>query len=395
MSSGKLQVVGGSRAEQPQASPDQPEGSARGSAPVSQSIPGLLMDQRKRSYVALLLLTAGSLYVAYIIYRPFLKALFLALVLTIAFLPIHQWVARRVRGNTLASLITTSIVLLVIMLPLMLITLRLVSEAVSLYSFVSQQLGGAWSNRSTLLNEALQRASEQTGMAPAQIKSTITARVQEFGSWLVGMAGWVARGFMQQLTTGILTLLILFFFVRDREKYTRGITELLPLPPGRVEELASALQKTVVSNIYGMVAVGLIQGGLTALGWWITGLRAPFLWGAIATIFSFIPLVGPSLVWWPGAFVLAAQGKWIQAAVLVAWGAIVVSSADYIVRPRFAGGRANANTLLVLLSLLGGLKAFGPIGIIAGPVVLCVVTALLKIIREERQSIAAEINARG
>src|SRR5215471_13061190 len=150
MSSGKLQVVGGSRAEQPQASPDQPEGSARGSAPVSQSIPGLLMDQRKRSYVALLLLTAGSLYVAYIIYRPFLKALFLALVLTIAFLPIHQWVARRVRGNTLASLITTSIVLLVIMLPLMLITLRLVSEAVSLYSFVSQQLGGAWSNRSTL-----------------------------------------------------------------------------------------------------------------------------------------------------------------------------------------------------------------------------------------------------
>jgi predicted PurR-regulated permease PerM len=393
MSSEKLQVVGGSRTEQPQPTTDQPA-SATGSTPVSQ-IPGLLMDQRKRSYVALLLVTAGALYVAYIIYRPFLKALFLALVLTIAFLPIHQWVARRVRGNTLASLITTIIVLLVIMLPFMLISIRLVSEAVSLYSFASQQLGGAWSNRSTLLNEALQRASEQTGMPPAQIKATITARVQEFGSWLVGMAGWVARGFMQQLTTGILTLLILFFFVRDREKYTRGIVELLPLPPGRVQELASALQETVVSNIYGMVAVGLIQGALTAVGWWMTGLRAPLLWGAIATIFSFIPLVGPSLVWWPGAFVLAAQGKWIQAAVLVAWGAIVVSSADYIVRPRFAGGRANANTLLVLLSLLGGLKAFGPIGIIAGPVVLCVVTALLKIIREERQSIAAEITARG
>jgi predicted PurR-regulated permease PerM len=232
-------------------------------------------------------------------------------------------------------------------------------------------------------------------MPPAQIKSTITARVQEFGSWLVGMAGWVARGFMQQLTTGILTLLILFFFVRDREKYTRGIVELLPLPPGRVQELASALHETVVSNIYGMVAVGLIQGALTALGWWMTGLRAPLLWGAIATIFSFIPLVGPSLVWWPGTFVLAAQGKWIQAAVLLAWGAIVVSSADYIVRPRFAGGRASSNTLLVLLSLLGGLKAFGPIGIIAGPVVLCVVTALLKIIREEREGIPAERTASG
>jgi predicted PurR-regulated permease PerM len=117
----------------------------------------------------------------------------------------------------------------------------------------------------------------------------------------------------------------------------------------------------------------------------MTGLRAPLLWGAIATIFSFIPLAGPSLVWIPGVVVLATQGKWIQAAVLCAWGAIVVSAADYIVRPRFAGGRANSNTLLVLLSLLGGLKAFGAVGIIAGPVVLSAVTALLKMIGEERE----------
>jgi len=152
-----------------------------------------------------------------------------------------------------------------------------------------------------------------------------------------------------------------------------------------VQELSGTLHDTVVSNLYGMVAVGLIQGSLTALGWWMVGLPAPFLWGAMATIFSFIPLLGPSLVWIPGAFVLAMQGKWIPAAVLVAWGAIVVSAADYIVRPRFAGRRANVNTLLVLLSLLGGLKAFGAIGIIAGPVVLSALTALLKIVREERQ----------
>jgi predicted PurR-regulated permease PerM len=348
------------------------------------------MDQRERSYVALLVLTAGALFAAYIVYRPFLNALFLAVVLTVAFLPVHQRVARRIRGNTAASLITTTIVLLVIMLPFMFISVRLVSEAMSLYSFASQQAGVAWANRSAWMNDALQRVSEQTGMPPARIKSAVSVRVQEVGSWLVGMAGWIGRGFAQQLATGMLTLLALFFFLRDREKYTRGIVQLLPLPPGRVQELARALQDTVVSNIYGMVAVGLIQGGLTALGWWMTGLRAPLLWGAIATILSFIPLVGASLVWWPGAFVLAMQARWIQAAGLVAWGAVVVSSADYIVRPRFAGGRANCDTLLVLLSLLGGLKAFGPVGIIAGPVVLCVVTALLKITREEREVVAAE-----
>jgi predicted PurR-regulated permease PerM len=387
VSPGKPLLVGSSQPEDRPSSAAQTDTSGREAGSVSQPRPGPWMEERKRSYVALLVLTAAALYVAYIIYRPFLKALFLALVLTFAFLPAHQWVARRVRGKTVAALITTTLVLLVIMLPLMLISIRLVSEAMSLYGFVSQQAGTAWSHRSAWTTEAVQRASEQTGMSPAQIKSTVTARVQEFGAWLVGMAGWVARGFTQQVTTGILTLLVLFFFLRDREVYGRGIAHLLPLPPGRLKELSATLEDTVVSNLYGMVAVGVIQGGLTALGWWMTGLRAPFLWGAIATIFSFIPLAGPSLVWIPGAVVLAARGNWVQAAVLCGWGAIVVSAADYIVRPRFAGGSANTNTLLVLLSLLGGLKAFGPVGIIAGPVVLCAVTVLLKMIGEEREGI--------
>ena len=114
-------------------------------------------------------------------------------------------------------------------------------------------------------------------------------------------------------------------------------------------------------------------------------MKVAMIWAAIATLFSFIPLVGPSLVWWPGVFVLALQGRWIPAVILLVWGAVVVSSVDYIVRPRFAAKGINTNTLLVLLSLLGGLRAFGPIGIIAGPVVLSAVSALLRMIREERQ----------
>lgn len=365
--------------------PDKPKlvGGLRPEEPLSSAEP---VPESKSSYIALLVLTAGALYVAYIIYRPFLKALFLALVLTIAFWPLDRWIARRVRGGTARAIVTTVAVLLVIMLPLMLISIRLVSEAASLYGFVSQKVGGSWSGHFAWLNEAVDRIAEQTGLSSTQLKATITGRVQGLGSWLVGLAGWAARGFAQQTGTAILTLLIMFFFLRDSERYTRSIAQMLPLSPGRARQLASTLRDTVISNLYGMVAVGLIQGSLTAIGWWMTGLRAPFLWGAMATIFSFIPLVGPSLIWWPGVFVLAVQGRWIQAAVLLVWGVIVISGADYIVRPRFAGGRANANTLLVLLSLLGGLRAFGAIGIIAGPVVLSLVTALLSMVREERGS---------
>ena len=363
--------------------------------PIQAGSPGIWLDDRRRAQLTLLLLTTGALVMAFIVYRPFLTALFLALVLTLAVLPLHERILRRVGGNTAAAVITTTTVLFVVMLPLLLLSLRLVSEAVNVYTSASQQGSAVWSSRSAWLNEAIQHAADQIGMQPAQLKAAITARVQEFGAWAVSMVGWAARGFMQQVSTGIITLLIMFFFLRDHEQYSRDILSMLPLPPGRVDELSSTVRNTITANIYGMVVVGAAQGALMGLGWWMVGLPAPVLWGAIAAIFSLVPLVGPSLVWWPGAIVLALQGKWIQAAVLVAWGAVVVSSVDYIVRPKFARGRANVNTLLVLLSLLGGIKAFGAIGIIAGPVVLSVVTVLLKIVREERAGTAGESGKTG
>src|SRR5215472_15612728 len=339
--------------------------------PPSQPAAMPWIDRYKLSYVALLLLTGGAIYIAYLIFSPYLKALFLALVLTVAFMPVHELVLRRVRRPTLASIITTSAVVLVVMVPLIFVGSNLFSQAGSLYAFVSEKLaGGAWSGHFTWATEAVERTAEHVGMSPQQLKAMITARAQEFGGWLVGMAGWMARGFAQQTATAILTFFILFFFLRDRETYSRYILEVLPLPPGRLKQLASTLHDTIIGNLYGMVAVALIQGFLTAIGWWMVGLPAPLFWGAIATILSFIPLVGPSLVWIPGAVVLALQSRWVAAIVLCIWGGVIVSAVDYIVRPRFAAGRVNANTLLVLLSLLGGLRAFGAIGIIAGPVVL-------------------------
>jgi predicted PurR-regulated permease PerM len=204
------------------------------------------------------------------------------------------------------------------------------------------------------------------------------------GTWLVGMVGWAARGVAQQIVAATLIFFILFFLLRDKEKFRQALFGVLPLAPGRVEELTTTVHRSIVGNIYGMFAVGIVQGVLTGVGFWITGLRAPMFWGVVATIFSFVPLVGPILVWIPGAIVLLARGDWVKAVVLFLWGAVLVSGANYIIRPRLAGGGTNASTLLVLLSLLGGVKAFGVIGIFVGPVMLSLIIALLRILREER-----------
>jgi predicted PurR-regulated permease PerM len=394
MTPGKPQLVVGAQAREPAPLPEQPTPAASEADAAARIARDTGPAGQKTPYVVLLVLTVGALYVAYIVFRPFLTALFLALVLAIAAMPVYQWIAVRVRGRSAAAFLTTAAVVLLIMVPLMLISLKLVSEAASFYSSVSQQGFGALAGRSDWLSEAIQRTSDHIGMAPQQVKSMLAARVQGFAAWMVGMAGWAARGFVQQVINGIITFLILFFFLRDHDQYMRAAASMLPLPPGRAQQLGTTVQQTVIANIYGMFAVGILQGSLTAVGFWMTGLRAPLLWGAMATILSFVPLVGPSLVWIPGVVVLALQGSWTQAIILGLWGSIAISAADYIVRPRVAGGRVNANRLLVLLSFLGGLSAFGAIGIIAGPVVLSLVMALLSMVREERASLRENASVR-
>jgi predicted PurR-regulated permease PerM len=380
----KPKLVGSSKPEGRPAFAEQ--GVANRNAPAPDSQPALWKDDRKLSLAVLLLLTAGALYILYIIFRPFLTAIFLAFVLTITFTPLHERIGRRIRGGSAAALVTTTVVMLCILVPVILIGAKIVSEAASLYSSLAVQLksGGAWYDDLGGLSGALERTAEQTGIPLAQLKSGVNTRAQQLGAWLVDVAGWAARGVVQQMITAVLVFLVLFFLLRDREQFRRGLSSMLPLPPQRVLELTTAVHESITANIYGMFAVGLVQGILTALGFWATGLRAPLLWGAIAMVASFVPLVGPSLVWGPGAVVLVMQGELGKAVTLFLWGAIVVSAADYIIRPRLAGGSDNVNKLLILLSFLGGVKAFGAIGIFVGPVMLSLVVALFRILREEQ-----------
>ena len=343
---------------------------------------GEWLNHRQLSFIVLLALTAASFYLTYVIFRPFLASLFLSFVLSIAFLPVHNWISRHVRNNSAAAWLTTVVVVLFVLVPSIFLSLKLLAEATGLYGSLSQQ----WSSSGDLrrLSDSLFRMAGYVGISPERLKGEIATRAYELGSWAVGMAGWAARGVAQQSLTIILIFFILFFLLRDREKFRAAVPDLLPLPPGRFEELAAIVHKTIVNNVYGMFAIGVTQGILTGLGFWITGLPAPLLWGVVAMIFSFVPLVGPILVWLPGAAVLALYAEWGKAILLFLWGAVLVSGSDYLIRPKFAGVGKDVNTLIVLLSFFGGVRAFGVIGIFVGPVMLSLVIALLRIVREER-----------
>jgi predicted PurR-regulated permease PerM len=317
-------------------------------------------QDRQISFVVLLVLTAVALYVVYIIYRPFLTSLFLAGVLTIAFLPLHRWIARRVRDANAAALITETLIVLFVLVPLILISLKLLAETANLYSSLSRQdwSATAWFGHLTWLSEAIHRIAQRAGVSPEQVKATIVSRARVFGASLLGMVGSVAHGLVQQITSAVLTFLILFFFLRDREAYSRGMMSMLPLPSGRAQQLSTTLRETILANAYGILAVAIVEGALVAFGFWMTGLRAPLLWGAVVMIVSFLPRFGPALVWIPGVVVLAIEGSWVKAILLLVWGAFLVSAADFVVRDKVVGRHASkavyggGSKLLILLSML-------------------------------------------
>ena len=136
--------------------------------------------------------------------------------------------------------------------------------------------------------------------------------------------------------------------------------------------------------VFGSLLTALVQGVLVAIGFAIVGLPSPVVFGAVAALAALIPLIGTALVWVPAVGVLFLQGRWGAALVLAVWSVAVVSSADNVVRPLFISGRAQISTLPVFLGLLGGISAFGPIGLVVGPVVVALTLALLRFAEEAR-----------
>jgi predicted PurR-regulated permease PerM len=180
-----------------------------------------------------------------------------------------------------------------------------------------------------------------------------------------------------------MTLLLLFFFLRDGREMVRAILDLVPLEEERRLAVLAHFRGMLQSIFRGSLLCALIQGTTGGVGWAVAGLPSPFLAGAAMSVLSLLPVGGTALVWGPGAVACALQGRTGTAVFLVAWGVLVVSTlADNVLKPLLIGGAARIPTLVVFLGVFGGLGAFGLLGLFIGPMVLALALTLLEILRE-------------
>ena len=342
---------------------------------------------KRLSLLFLVLLTAATLYLSFVIARPFLTPIVTAALLAFAIYPLFIRISDYIPNRSGAALLTTLLVLIAIVLPTVLIVNKLAHETTALYGWLNEQqsLEGGWREYAGgLVNPPLEWVASRTGMSQQQLKQAALDRLQNLGAALLNWAKSLVVNIGGTIVNTVIMLLTLFFLLRDGERIRGRIGAILPIEEHRYQQLIETISASIAANLYGVLAVALAQGILAAIGYVIAGLPSVMLWSVATALFSMIPLAGAASVWVVASIYLIAIGHWGKAIFMVAWGAGVISTADNIVRPLALSGRVKLHTLLIFVSLLGGVKAFGIVGLFVGPIIVSVAMALLKILEDER-----------
>jgi predicted PurR-regulated permease PerM len=334
-------------------------------------------DQRITSlvfYGAVMLIA----FLSYKIVQPFLAEIGWALVLAICLASAQSRLTRRF-GATRSAALLTLLALFLLVLPAVLAVLMLVREGPQVVDYVEGQLrdrGGPMG----LFHVAWDWLHARLPLLPTEeeVIERISSGLGGLASHVASHAGVVVKGAVSFAFGLVITLGILFFLLRDAPELARAARRLLPFGREQNERLLSLTRDIVSASVTSMLAVALIQGVLGGLTFLLLGVQGAALWGGLMAVLSMLPAVGAALVWAPAAIWLAVSGSLAKGVVLALVGLLVLGNVDNVVRPLLLSGSARMSTLVLIISLLGGVSAFGFIGIVLGPVVAAVLTALVE-----------------
>jgi predicted PurR-regulated permease PerM len=324
-------------------------------------------------------------WLAYRIVQPFLVEIAWAVVLAVVLEPARARLASRL-GRTRTALLLTVGVVVVLVIPVVLVGTAVVREGGPAVGYLEAQLrdqGGA----AAWFHQAWEWARARASFLPPEdeVIAKIAASVGMVAEFLSRQAGGLLKGVASFLFALVITVAVLFFLLRDGPVFQGMLRRLLPFGVEQNERLLTVARDLVSASVTATLAIAVVQGILGGVAFALLGLKDAVLWGSMMGIFALLPLVGAAIVWLPAAAWLALSGSLVKGVVLAAVGVLVLGNVDNVVRPLLLSGKAQMNTLVLIISLMGGVSAFGFIGIVLGPLVAALVTALVEASYSERE----------
>jgi predicted PurR-regulated permease PerM len=352
------------------------------SAPVAPST-------RKGRRIALgILLALSFLTVAYIASSLWV-GLMLGTVMAFSAQPMYRWLTVRFgERRWLAAALTTFVGGLITASGALLAGYILTREFLLLVALLQKKLANPSLN--ALIGERGAALIASFGIDRAELMHRLQMMLGRASTYFADAAGVILQATTSALLTFIIALWTMYYVLLEWPHIAIRLERLLPLDPRHTRALTQEFREVGRSAFIGTVATAAVQGVLAGVGYLIAGVPHSVTWGLMTAIGSFVPVVGTALVWGPVAAYLLIAGQPLWAVFVVVWGLLVVMAvADYVVRPRLAGKTGQAQPLLMLVALLGGIEVFGLAGLIVGPVLLSLFLAIARIYEREVSSVAS------
>lgn len=336
-----------------------------------------------------LVVAAALGYALILIFKPFIGATTWAAFLAFLLFPLNVRWRRYLRGKGTAAGVLTVLAPIVILLPLSALSIEFVTQISGLLQKL-QRTAAQWDIKT--LSDLKQfpwiaRANDwlqsHAGVSATQLQSWLVSGTQQVLQRAAGFSGSFFLGALDSLFGFAIMLFLLYFFLRDGDVMVTRARTLIPLDKARKDRLFDRLGNVTRAIVIGTSITALAQGLFIGIGFAIASLPSPVVFGVLAALLSMLPIGGAAFVWAPAVIWLFVDGRWGFAIFMLAWG-LMLGGLDNVLRPMLISGRAKISALAVFVGVLGGIPAFGAIGVIAGPVVLSLALALIEFAEETR-----------
>ncbi len=329
-------------------------------------------------------------YLSYQIFQPFLTPIAWAMVLCVIFYPVYVFALRFIRVKAVASLVTLLLILVVIIGPFSYISYSLINEVSDIVANTdtdTRTLGALLSNERVM--KIVRKIEPYTGLeAPSE--EVLIENIKKVGQKIVEGLSAGFGNVMSAAANFVIMTFTVFFFLKDGPRFLQRSRDYLPFSEQHRDRLTSQVKDMIVSTIYGGVIVAIVQGVLGGIAFGVLGMRSPIFWGSSIALMSFVPLLGTAIIWLPASVILLLQGAYIKGIALILIGVCVISMVDNILKPLIIGGRTKMPTIIIFFTVLGGIKVFGLLGLVMGPLVFALFLSVVEIFRtmegESKQS---------
>ena len=308
--------------------------------------------------------------VCFFIFKPYFAAIVLGGALAILFGPVYLRLVKMFNSPVLAGILSAILAIVLVLVPIIFFGLQVIQEAGQLYS----ELSGDKFTLIVWINDQLHRFLPTINLSVVDLEGYFRSVL----SWIVGNLGGLFSSATSILLGLFISILAFYYFLRDGGSLKDKFVLLSPLKEEDDLAILSKIETAMSSVVRGTIIVSVLQGLLAMAGFWAFGLPQPVLWGLLTIMAALIPVVGTMIITLPASVFLLLTAGFVPGLGLLVWSVFMVGSIDNFVRPFLIKQGVEINALAILLSVLGGLQFFGPIGFILGPIFLSLLFTLLE-----------------